>query len=105
MKNNFDYKKIIEKLKGITIKIPWVFGKYAFWVILILVLLAVAFGWLLFYNYVIAERELEKDIGDESFEFKENIYNKILETWDNGAEKNEETDSEEREYKNPFLKT
>jgi hypothetical protein len=104
MKTNFDYKKIAEKSKNIMSKMPWAFGKYAFWVILILVLLAVAFGWLLFYNYVIAERELEKIKEEESFEFKEDIYNKILETWDKSTGKDQEIDFEEREYKNPFLK-
>jgi hypothetical protein len=116
MKNHFlDYKKILEKMKNFFPRIPWFFGKHSFFVILIFVLVAVSLGGLLYYNYVIIEKEIIFRNEQGLVKFRKDVYSKILEKWDDEKketdqfeqETNEENleDIEKKEYKNPFIKS
>jgi hypothetical protein len=81
-------------------KIPWILGKYAFWVILVFISLDIILGGFLFYKYVIlAEKEKPKIITN-LLRFEREIYQEVLEKLQTREKKFEE--SLEEEYSNPF---
>jgi hypothetical protein len=112
-KHSLDYKKLFEKIKDIFLKMPWFFGKHAFFVILFFILIAMALGGLLYYNYVIVEREIIATNGQSLIKFRKDVYLKILEKQESKNkeisqfEQEEENMEEvkEKNYKNPFVKS
>lgn len=111
MKKHFlDYKKLLEKIKDIFLKMPWFFGKHAFFVILFFILIAVALGGLLYYNYVIAEKEITSKNGQGLIRFRKDVYVKILEKWEDKNQgiiqpEEEDTENVKENYNNPFVKS
>jgi len=83
-----------------TKKIFWVLGAHAFLAILIIVLLELFFGGFLFYRYVFLAERKEPEIVNHSFQFKEDIYQEILDQQYQRDLKLQE--SLEKEYQSPF---
>lgn len=81
-------------------KILWIIGEHAFLTILIIILLELILGGFLFYNYVFLAESKESEITNYSFQFKEDIYQKILQQWDERGWKLQK--SSEKEYTSPF---
>lgn len=68
-------------------KILWILGNHAFLVLLIIILLEIFAGGILYYEYVFSAEKQEPNISDNSFQFKESVYQKILLEWQKRAEK------------------
>lgn len=64
----------VDKIK----KIPWFLGKNAFLFILIFILMSIAFGGFLFYQYIFLVSNKEPNIVNISTEFKKDIYQSVL---------------------------
>jgi hypothetical protein len=117
MKNHFlDFKKLFKKTQDNFFKMPWFFGKHAFLIILFFILIAMALGGLLYYNYVIVEKEVTIKNGQGVIRFRRDVYIKILEKWEDKkqeviqpgqteGENSENIENIEKNYKNPFVKS
>lgn len=95
-------KKLILKTDRIK-KFPWFLGKNAFWIIILLVFIESSAGELLFYKYAISVERNEPKIIDYNIKFRKNIYQKVLEKWQEKAEKFEEYQIEQ--YSDFFVAT
>lgn len=94
MKNCF----YLEKTK----KIPWMLAKYAFVVVLMLILIDIILGGLLLYKCVVLVKLESLQSDKNPLEFKEDVYKEILEQWKTEEQKLQE--KLERNYLNPFSK-
>lgn len=63
-------------------KILWLLGRHAFWAIIVLVVLEVAFGAFLFYNNAYLALQNKPEIDISNFKFKEHVYKSILNQWE-----------------------
>jgi hypothetical protein len=90
----------LKDIKSFLGKIPITLGKNAFLVFLALFLLSLAFGAFIFYRHhaIIEQETLEA--GEKQLQFKTELYNTILETWQKREERFKKTDS--KIYPNPF---
>lgn len=102
-------KFIFSKIKTFHIKtdkikkMPWVLGLNAFWIIIFLIFIEIAVGEFLFYKYVFLVETNESKVVDYNLKFKNNIYQKVLEKWE---EKNQRfEDYQIEQYSNPFIVT
>lgn len=102
-------KFIFSKIKIFNIKtdeikkIPWVLGLNAFWIIIFLVFIEIAVGEFLFYKYVFLVEKDELKTVDYNLKFKNNIYQSVLEKWQEKDQKFEDYKIEQ--YSNPFIVT
>jgi len=102
-------KFIFSKIKIFRIKTdkiknaPWVLGLNAFWIIIFLIFVEIAVGEFLFYKYVFLVGNNELKTIDYNLKFKNNIYQRVLEKW---QEKNQTfEDYQIEQYSNPFIAT
>jgi len=90
----------IKKLKEFLKRLPRTLGEKAFFVFLGLLLIALIFGGIVFYQYNVLVKEIEVQIIEEPFQFQEKTYQDILKTWQEREKKFQEADL--KEYPNPF---
>lgn len=90
----------LSKIKEFFGKLPRILGERAFLTSLLFIFLALILGGIIFYKYSILAQKVEPQIIEKPLQFKENLYQKVLEKWENRQKKFEET--ELREYPNPF---
>lgn len=98
-----DFKKILEKTKkgfAGAKRILWVIGKHAFITVLVLILLDVILGGLVFYKYMYLAQKKEIGVNNIPFQFKENVYQKVLDQWKERDQKFQEYIQED--YTSPF---
>ena len=79
-----------KKLKNILGKLPRALAEQAFLTILVLIFISLIWGGFLFYQYSILAQKAEPEITIEPTQFKENLYQKILEEWQNREERFQE---------------
>lgn len=72
---------IFNNTLGCIKKVPWILGRYAFFVILLLAVLDILFGILIFYNYISLARTSNPRITESPSTFKVDIYQEIIEDW------------------------
>ena len=89
-------KKIREFLK----RLPRTLGEKAFFVFLGLLLIALIFGGIIFYQYNILVKRAEVQITEEPLQFQERTYQDTLKIWQEKEKKFEE--AELKQYSNPF---
>jgi hypothetical protein len=81
-------------------KILWILGSDAVLAVLLIVILEAAFGEFLFYKYGFLIEKQNPVIGNNYFQFKENIYMYIPEKW---QERNEKFENySQKDYLSPF---
>ena len=83
----------IKKIKEFFKKIFWVIGENPFPAFFVLLLLALVFGALIFYQYSFLAGEKEPQIIEKPLRFKEDIYQKILKEWEVRQKRFGEADS------------
>ena len=82
-------------------KLPLVLGENAFFAFLGGLVVCLILGGIILYQYFSLANHVPKDVeGGGSFEFKEAVYQQILEEWQAKTERLIKTDS--KEYSNPF---
>ena len=89
-------KKIREFLK----RLPQTLGEKAFFVFLGLLLIALIFGGIIFYQYNILVKRAEVQITEEPLQFQERTYQDTLKIWQEKEKKFQEADL--KEYPDPF---
>lgn len=101
----------IKKIKNISIKvydacfqkikkIPWIIGNHAFLMILIFVVLDILFIEFLFYQYLLLPEIRKPPIGTPLVEFREDIYQTVLQKSGERQKKSEQIGQES--YTDPF---
>ncbi len=80
MKGKISKTTLISILKNFK-RIPWILGKYAFFVVLLLIVLDLIFGVWVFYNYVFLIKETRPQITESPSMFQKGAYQQILENW------------------------
>jgi hypothetical protein len=84
-------------------KIFWKIGENPLPTFFILLILALIFGSLIFYQYVFLVEKKEPQITEKPIQFKEEIYQKILKEWEIRQKNFEE--AEFKEHRNLFQLT
>ncbi len=82
-KYSYNFKKLLDTYIKKIKKIPWILGKNAFLYILIFILIDILIGEFLFYKYILLIETEEPKIVSISNKFQENIYQSVLEEWQN----------------------
>lgn len=90
----------IKKIKEFLKRLPRILGERAFFVFLGLLLVALIFGGIIFYQYKISVKKTEVQIREEPLQFQEKTYQDILKIWQEREKKFEEADL--KEYPNLF---
>ena len=90
----------IKKIKEFLKRLPRILGERAFLTFLGLLLVALIFGGIIFYQYNILVKKAEVQITEEPLQFQEKIYQDVLKIWQERKEKFQET--EFKEYPDPF---
>jgi len=88
------------KIKEFLLKICTLAAERLFLSSLVLMFISLLFGLAIFYKYNILPQKLEPELETEVIKFQEDIYQKILETWESRGEKFEEART--KEYTDPF---
>jgi len=88
------------KLKGSLKRLPRILAEHIFLSFLGLLSLALIFGGFIFYKYSILTEKIEPKILEKPLQFKEALYQKILEEWQIRQKRFEE--AELKEYPDPF---
>ena len=88
------------KIKKFLEKSPLALGKKAFLTSICLIILSLVLGSFVFYKYSFLVQKSEPEIIKKPLQFKEDLYQKILENLQDRKNKFEET--ELKEYPNPF---
>ena len=94
-------KETQKKLSDILNNLSRNLTEHAFFTFLALLLIALISGGLLFYKYSVLVQTIEPEIKQESIQFQENLYQKILEEWENRKARRFE-EAESKYYLNPF---
>ena len=90
----------VKKIKEFLKRLPQTLGEKAFFVFLGLLLIALIFGGIIFYQYNVLVKEIEVQIIEEPFQFQEKTYQDILKTWQEREERFKA--SSIKQYSNPF---
>lgn len=90
----------IKRFKEFFRKIFWKVGENPFPVCCFLIIIALIFGGSIFHQYVTLAEEKEPQIIERPFQFREEIYQKILKEWERRREEFEE--AEFKEYRDLF---
>jgi len=90
----------IKKIKELFRKLPRILGERAFFVFLGLLLLALIFGGIIFYQYNILIKRAEVQIQEVPLQFQTKTYQDILKIWQEKEKKFQEADI--KEYTDPF---
>jgi len=90
----------IAQLKEFFKKFFWKIGRNPLPTFFILILLAVILGVAIFYQYSFLAEKKEPQIIEKPLQFKEDLYQKILEEWQIRQEKFDKADS--KEYRDLF---
>lgn len=93
-------KRNFKELKNNLSKFARALAEHAFLFFLALIFIGLIMGGFLFYRYSFLAEKAEPEITQEPVQFKENLYQKILEEWQVKEEKFEEAES--KQYFNPF---
>jgi len=91
----------ISKLKNFLTKLPWIIARHAFFSCLVLFLLAVAFGFLIFYKCQILNNSADFENIEPSYLLDYRAYDSVLEK--NKKEKQKFQQADSKEYLNPFI--
>ena len=92
--------KKIQRLKGSLGKIFWKMGENPLFTFFFLLILALIFGGLIFYQYSFLVEKKEPRIIERPIQFKEELYQKILEEWEIRQKNFDE--AEQKEYRDLF---
>lgn len=90
----------IKRFRGFFQKIFWKIGENPFPFLCFLIFFALIFGGLIFYQYAFLAEKKEPQVIETPFQFKEEIYQKILKEWDKRQEEFKKSDS--KEYRDLF---
>ena len=90
----------VKKIKEFLKKLPRTLGERAFLTFLGLLLVALIFGGIIFYQYNILVKKAEVQITEELLQFQTNTYQDVLKIWQEREKKFQETDF--KEYPDPF---
>jgi len=91
-----------EELKTIVKKLPKKLAEKAFLSFLGLFMLSIIFGGLVFYNYGIQPKEPILENSKIGLQFKSDLYQQVLEIWQNTEQDFEETNT--KQYPNLFVR-
>ena len=91
-----------EELKTIVKKLPKKLAEKAFLSFLGLFILSVIFGILIFYRYGIEPEETIPETSKVGLQFKSDLYQQVLEIWQNTEEQFKKTDT--KQYPNLFVR-
>ena len=80
IKNKNLKSSMLALLAGVK-KTPWILGKRAFSVVIILIILSVILSVFVFYKYIYLEKISQPMITDSPSTFKKDIYQEILKDW------------------------
>ena len=83
-------------------KLPKKLAEKAFLSFLGLFILSVVFGGFIFYSYGVAPEEEILDTGKTGLQFKSDLYDQVLEIWDDDEQSFEKTDT--KQYPNLFVR-
>lgn len=89
-----------KRIKEIFKKLPKSLGEKAFLTFLVLLLVALIFGGIIFYQYGILAKKTEIQITERPLQFEENTYQEVLKVWQEKEERFKETDL--KQYPDPF---
>jgi hypothetical protein len=98
-----DFNKVLPKIESSLDKLkkfPWIVGRNAFLVILLLILLDIIWGGFLSYKYANINEKENFGTNEESLQFHDENYKKVLDNWDKRG-----VDLQEflkKDYTNPF---
>ena len=92
--------KKIQRLKGSLGKIFWKIGENPLFTFFFLLILALIFGDLIFYQYSFLVEKKEPQIIERPIQFKEELYQKILKEWEIRQKNFDE--AEQKEYRDLF---
>lgn len=82
-KHSYSFKGLLDAYIKKIKKIPWILGKNAFLYTLIFILIDILIGQFLFYKYALLIETEEPKIIFIFDKFQENIYQSVLEKWQN----------------------
>ncbi|MCP6718440.1 MAG: hypothetical protein KJI70_02790 [Patescibacteria group bacterium] len=91
-----------EELKAIIKKLPKKLAEKAFLSFLGLFILSMIFGMLIFYRYRVEPEETIPETSKVGLQFKSDLYQQVLEIWQNTEQKFEKTDT--KQYPNLFVR-
>ena len=81
------------KIKVFFGKLPRILGERAFLTFLGLLIIFLIFGAFLFYKYIFLVEKIQPEISEKPFQFNENLFQEILQKFENRQEKFEETEN------------
>ena len=90
----------LKKLKNSLKKIFWKMGENPLLTFFLLLILVLIFGGLIFYQYSFLAEKKEPQIIERPIQFKEELYQKILEEWEIRQKNFDE--AEQKEYRDLF---
>ena len=90
----------LKRVKYFLIKLPRYLAEKSFSVFIGLFILSLLFGVFVFHQYNISVREKEISMEGQPFQFKEDIYKDVLQTWEDQETRFQAADS--KVYPNPF---
>lgn len=90
----------IKKIKEFLKKLPRTLGEKAFFVFLGLLLIALIFGGIIFYQYNVLAKRAEVQIIEKPIQFQEKAYQDILKIWQEREKRFQATDF--KTYPDPF---
>ncbi|MCJ7786674.1 hypothetical protein MUP06_00460 [Patescibacteria group bacterium] len=88
------------KIKIFFKKLPRILGEKAFLAFLFLLFISLILGGIIFYKYSILAEKAEPRIIEKPLQFKEKVYQEILNEWEAREKRFKET--ELKEYPDPF---
>ncbi|MDP2967333.1 MAG: hypothetical protein Q8N87_02900 [bacterium] len=88
------------KIKIFFKKLPRILGEKAFLTFLFLLFISLILGGIIFYKYSILAEKAEPRIIEKPLQFKEKVYQKVLDEWEAREKRFKET--ELKEYPDPF---
>ena len=91
-----EFIKWLAKVK----KLPWILGKHAFLIFLVLLFLFLIMGGFVFYKYNILIKNTEPKISEKTLQFEERAYQNVLAELQNREKRFNE--APQKEYKDPF---
>ena len=83
------------KIKEFLRKLPRRMAERAFFTLMVLVFLGLIFGGLLFYQYSMLAQKVSPQVTEKPLNFKEKIYQEVLDVWRERERKFEEADTKE----------
>jgi hypothetical protein len=81
-KNNNNLVLFIPNMLNWVKKAPWLLGRHAFVIVLMLIMLDLIFGAVVFYKYIFLVEASQSEITQNYSGFKKDTYQEILKIWE-----------------------